>query len=374
MKCFKCKKEINQNSKFCKYCGIELTKGKKNLYKIVEISLYIISSILIISTLYAWLSDKIFIEGLLFLIAAIFTFPITYNLVIRYLKFLNKSYIRVFLIVAFFFIAIYISPSSQNVEKNNTNINKQQEVKAKNKVENNEKKSENKEIEANVENKDDVDNVDKQNAIKSINNNDIKNQKELDNSIDNEMVEQFMNLGFNIEEATEMQHLFYQMGIKSIKDIHSGSNNPDINKLVAFVAIANNNEKQKFYFSIENRKMFYAGFTSEDLYDSAKGGVLKNINDVHIPETKVSIDDYSRLQVLAQDEVKKYLNYPSTASFPLYDGWGVGRSDDKYKIIGKVNAKNGFGVKSQISFSVWFIKKDNNFVVDSVVIDGSRFK
>lgn len=374
MKCFKCNKEIDDNSKFCTYCGITISKDKKILYNTIKIILYIITSIFIILTLYAWLSDKIFIEGLLFLISAIFTLPITYNLITRYLKFLNKPYIRVVLIVAFFFIAIYISPSSQNVGNDNTDVNKQQEAKVENKVENKEEKTENKEIEKKVENKDKADNIDKQNAIKSINNNDIQNQKELDNSIDNEMVGQFMNLGFNIEEATEMQHLFYQMGIKSIKDIHSGSTNPDINKLVAFVATANNNEKQKFYFSIENRKMFYAGFTSEDLYDSAKGGVLKNINDVHIPETKVSIDDYSRLQVLAQDEVKKYLNYPSTASFPLYDGWGVGRSDDKYKIIGKVNAKNGFGVKSQISFSVWFIKKDNNFVVDAVVIDGNRFK
>ena len=120
--------------------------------------------------------------------------------------------------------------------------------------------------------------------------------------------------------------------------------------------------------------MFYAGFTSEDLFDSAKGGVLKNINDVHIPETKVTLDDYTKLQILAQEEIKKYLNYPSTARFPLYDGWGVVRSDNNYKIWGKVDAKNGFGVKSTNNFSIWFIKNGENFTVDAILINGIRVK
>lgn len=96
---------------------------------------------------------------------------------------------------------------------------------------------------------------------------------------------------------------------------------------------------------------FYFGCYSEDLYDIEQGGFLMKYSDVHIPETKVYMNTYTTLQSLAVNAVKWYLNYPSTADFKeLY--CGVGRSNDNYKIVGVVSAKNGFVVEDDINFSV----------------------
>ena len=86
------------------------------------------------------------------------------------------------------------------------------------------------------------------------------------------------------------------------------------------------------------------------------------------------METYSILQVKAEEAVKQYLNYPNTASFPLYDGWGVARNDDTYKIFGKVNAQNGFSVKSDMNFSVWFKKENNQFNIEAIEINGVRVK
>lgn len=187
------------------------------------------------------------------------------------------------------------------------------------------------------------------------------------------MLKSLTNLGFTIEEATEIQSIFYKIGINSISNIQEGAGD-GIDKLQSFVAYANNDTKKKFYFTVEKRKMFYAGFMDSTLYDTSKGGVLTNINNVHIPETKVDMDTYTTLQLKSQEAIKQYLNYPETASFPLYDGWAIGRSDDTYKIIGKVSAKNGFGVKSDMNFSVWFKKLNNQFTVEAIELNGVRIK
>lgn len=180
-------------------------------------------------------------------------------------------------------------------------------------------------------------------------------------------------LGFSVDEATSIYNIFVKIGVNQISNIQLGAGS-GIDNLQSFVAIANNDEKKKFYFTVEKRELYYAGFLDDTLYDSTKGGVIKSIDDVHIPNTEVDIATYSQLQVLSQDLVKKYLKYPNTAKFSLYDSWGVGRRDNKYQVNGKVTAKNGFGVESEMSFSIWFIQKDNNFNVEAIVIDDVRVK
>lgn len=188
-----------------------------------------------------------------------------------------------------------------------------------------------------------------------------------------ETTTQLRELGFTVEEATSIYNIFIKIGINQISNVKKGSGT-GIDNLQSFVAIANNDEKKKFYFTVEKRELYYAGFLDDTLFDSTKGGVLKSIDDVHIPNTDVDLETYSKLQVLSQDLVKQYLKYPKTAKFPLYDSWGVGRRDDKYQVNGKVTAKNGFGVESEMNFSIWFIEKDNNFNVEAIIIDDTRVK
>ena len=76
---------------------------------------------------------------------------------------------------------------------------------------------------------------------------------------------------------------------------------------------------------------------------------------------------------MATSAVKQYLNYPDTADFGALD-WQIGRSAEKYQISGKVTAKNGFGVKDDILFSVWFIANGTEYTVEGISLNGVRVK
>jgi hypothetical protein len=180
------------------------------------------------------------------------------------------------------------------------------------------------------------------------------------------IVKQLIDLGFTVEEASTMQHIFLRVGIDSLSEIQAAIGT-GIDNVQSFTAIANDNSDQKFFFTVENRIIFYAGFRDADLYDSDNGGILTNIDDVYIPNTEVGFDTYTKLQAAAEQAVKLYLNYPSTARFGLLD-WGVGRSDDNYKIFGTVRAKNGFNVEEKMKFSVWFLRTGDSIAVEGVSI------
>jgi hypothetical protein len=55
----------------------------------------------------------------------------------------------------------------------------------------------------------------------------------------------------------------------------------------------------------------------------------------------------------AEDTVKLALNYPATADFPFL-GWAYGRDGDIYILQSTVEAQNGFGVESEMPFTVMF--------------------
>ena len=360
MKCIKCKEEFQNDSKICSNCGKNNNIANKILDVFCKMILYCLSIIILIFVLGLALIEKNIVAALIMIFALILIFPDTHRELSKKIKFVQKVTTRgAIIFVSIVASIIFLASETGKIKENTTN-----------KYEIADNNSNN--IKSEEENKDNANN--NKSVIKDIKNNEISNSNIVDTNFDEAMIKQFIGLGFNIEEATEMQNLFYKMGITSLSNIKSATNDVDINKLVSFVAVANNDSKKKFYFTVENRKMFYAGFQDEDLYDSAKGGVLKNINDIHIPETKVTMSEYTTLQDLAKKEVKNYLNYPDSANFPLYDGWGVGRNDNKYKIIGKVEAKNGFGVKENINFSIWFIKENNNYTVEAVLIGGTRVK
>lgn len=201
----------------------------------------------------------------------------------------------------------------------------------------------------------------------------INDTEVVSKSYGEDLLDELQKLGLTLQEATKIQENFYKIGIINISDVQEGAGD-GIDKLQSFVAYANDDKEKKFYFTIEERKLYYAGFMDETLYDSTKGGVLKSINDIHIPETEVTMEEYTELQVKAENIIKEYLTNPETATFPMYDGWGIGRSDNDYKIYGKVNADNAMGSNSTMNFSVWFKKEKNEFNVDAVEIDGVRVK
>ncbi len=66
----------------------------------------------------------------------------------------------------------------------------------------------------------------------------------------------------------------------------------------------------------------------------------------------------NELEILSEDQISRYLNYPSTAK---YSNWAAGRYDAIYYIGGKVKSSNAFGVYSTLSFTVGFyLYKEND--------------
>lgn len=372
MYCTKCGKEIDNNSSFCSNCGSPIKKETyinntntttKNNKDINEM---IIRCILSIFFIIFGCSGLIYNAGGLLIILGAFVLSPLFMILFK--KF-NKQVIRLvsnitsIILILVGMSIVCTSPeigTSQNTNSPYSNTHKENIIK--------EDTSNVKKENVETENSNNIDN----NSFYKKDNN-ISNTTSVNKDFGEGMLKSLTNLGFTIEEATEIQSIFYQIGINSISNIQAGGED-GIDKLVCYTAYANNDTKKKFYFTIEKRKMFYAGFMDSTLYDTSKGGVLTNINDVHIPETKVDMDTYTTLQVKAEEAIKQYLNYPDTANFPLYDGWGIGRSDDTYKIIGKVSAKNGFGVKSDMNFSVWFKKSNNQFIVEAIELNGIRVK
>lgn len=272
MKCEKCHNKLSKNSKFCKYCG-----EKVNIPKLITIyCMDAIISILIIILAFMSVDIASNQEKIInVIVTGIILFRLGLALIVAIILYLHNiytdstikmlnGYFRIIFISIFLIIcSISVPLCIINFHTNNTAINDINKEKNTNNAQNS--KIENNDIKSN-----DVSKEIKKDNLNTNSNFDI-------------MVSRLMSLGFNEEEATNIKQIFNQMGINSISDINSGSTNPDINGLVSYVAIANYDSNQKFYFTIENRKMFYVGFRNVTLYDSEKGGVLRNINNIYIP-------------------------------------------------------------------------------------------
>ena len=74
-----------------------------------------------------------------------------------------------------------------------------------------------------------------------------------------------------------------------------------------------------------------ATYNRAELLKNLYNSILKNINDVHIPETKVDMETYTTLQVEAENAVKQYLNYPDLAGNLMIDD-AIKLAKEKYNI------------------------------------------
>lgn len=196
---------------------------------------------------------------------------------------------------------------------------------------------------------------------------------ELPTQIDTTMITTLMSKGYDVEQASAIQKILNTIGVTAINIQHmSGKASTGLNAVVCYPN-GLTEENRRFYFTTDNGVLFYAGFLNDDLYDSEKGGYLKSYQDVHVPETEVDFDTYSELQIRAAEAIESYLTVPS--SMNIHDfSWAVGRSDDKYQIIGSLSSQNAFGVKKDMSFTVWFVDNKGNFEVEGIAIDGKRVR
>ena len=181
------------------------------------------------------------------------------------------------------------------------------------------------------------------------------------------IAEKLISFGFTESEAQDIRKIFVTCGVSSLEGCEPTDPKATIDGLVSFRAVWD--KDRTFWFTVENRKVFYIALNGVDVYDTDKGGYLININDVHVPESDVSLEIFYKLQDLAMAAVDGYLKYPNSA---YYDAWAVARSDDKYMIQGEVQAKNALGVKDWLPFKVWFDNTNGNYDIEGVTISGNR--
>lgn len=169
--------------------------------------------------------------------------------------------------------------------------------------------------------------------------------------------------GFTQAEAEEMQEIFLSIGVDNVCNI-TPAIGQGIDIIQSFLATANS-DKEKFHFTVEKRKLFYAGFAGTDLYDTELGGILGDINNVQIPVTEISEGTEILLIEKSKELVKSYLNYPSTAKFDMFN-WMISRRNEEYYVSGSVDAKNAFGVKSTLNFSLYYTAAEDTFTLKDI--------
>lgn len=153
-----------------------------------------------------------------------------------------------------------------------------------------------------------------------------------------------LSAGYSEEHAAEIKSVLASVGITSI-EIHGMSGEAETG-LNAMTCYANGSDEHRFTVTTEDGVVFYIGFLDETLYDSSRGGVLKQYSDVHIPEDTVSSGAESTLMMMAEDVAKKIVNYPATVDFKTFE-WGFWRNDRTYAVQGTFTCSNAFGVEEE---------------------------
>lgn len=78
----------------------------------------------------------------------------------------------------------------------------------------------------------------------------------------------------------------------------------------------------------------------------------------------------TELQILAEDQIKDYLNFPSTADFSWLD-LSFGRKKEVYSVSSTVSAQNAFGVEQDLPFKLMYKMTDNTTTLIYLEIDGN---
>lgn len=181
------------------------------------------------------------------------------------------------------------------------------------------------------------------------------------------IVEKLCSFGFTESEAQEIREIFLLCGITDIDGAKPTDSKATIDGLIAYRYVMDDDRTLRF--TIDNRELFYIALNDVDLYDTAKGGFLININEVHIPESKMSVGVKNTLKDLTEKTLDGYFTEAL-----YYDAWGVARRDNEYMVQCEVQAKNKLGVKGWVKAKVWFEYDGENYNVTGVVIDGVRYK
>lgn len=192
---------------------------------------------------------------------------------------------------------------------------------------------------------------------------DVVNEEIVDDGIVTKLVE----FGFTENEAIEMRKLFVMCGVSSIDECEPTDPNASIDGVASFRAEWD--KDRTFWFTVDHREVFYMSLNGTDVYDKDQGGFLINVNDVHVPESTMTVIQKEELRDLTEKVLDKYFKHT-----PYYDAWGMARSDDNYMVQCEAYASNDLGVKKYVQARVWYSFSGDEYIVTGVSIDGVQYE
>lgn len=186
-------------------------------------------------------------------------------------------------------------------------------------------------------------------------------------SRDMEFINKLVSFGFTEEEAKENAEILLTCGIPTIDICEPTDSKATIDGLVAFRGKLD--DDRTFWFTVQNRKIFYVALNDEDLYDEDKGGYLQNFEDVHIPETSITFETQLKLRDMTEELLDKYYG-PNTSKY--YDAWGIGRKDNVYGAQCQV-LNSLLSDDWSFAYVLYELQDDGEFKPTSVSIDGVQY-
>lgn len=192
-------------------------------------------------------------------------------------------------------------------------------------------------------------------------------QGEVSDIVSDGIREKLVSFGFTEDEAVSVRDVLLKCGINDITNAKATDPSATIDGLIAFRWEMD--DKRTVWFTVDNREVIYIGLNGVDVYDKDKGGFLISVDDVHVPESDVSLNVRDTLIGKTESVLSSYF-----VNALWYDAWGVARSDDQYMVQCEVYAQNKLGIKDWVVAKVWYEYDGSEYNVTAVVIDGKRYK
>lgn len=332
--------------------GPEVVKEEKLVKIVKNILLYILSIYFVLQGAFG-VSYSIG-ASICFWVCAILTFPFMHTLFAKVLESKNKSAIKwwiyVILVIVFYIVGMILWPTGDNASENKPQDNKV--VSDSDSSDSNSEDTKNEQTEVSVDLSD----------IDATITDEVK-----EDIVDDGIVTKLVEFGFTEDEAYEMRKLFIMCGVSSIDECAPTDPNATIDGVASFRAEWD--KDRTFWFTVDHREVFYMSLNGTDVYDKDQGGFLINVNDVHVPESTMTVTQKEELRDLTEKVLDKYFKHA-----PYYDAWGMARSDDDYMVQCEAYASNDLGVKKYVPARVWYTKSGEEYIVTGVSIDGVQYE
>lgn len=160
--------------------------------------------------------------------------------------------------------------------------------------------------------------------------------------------------------------------IKACSDIHL-----DYNKIKDLKKKDDWNSGPRYTFYYNNSTFILYALDNGDVSSITIANGLYQIyldgyEPLNVNDYIFALEDQTTLSVKAQEKIKEYLYYPSTAKFG-WTGYSYVRQNDIYQINGTFKAKNALNAEIDHNFKIEFKKENGDFTIVYLNVNGEKY-